>query len=163
MVTSPVCGGRGNARTSVTLAKPKRINRWSKRVSPQQPQVNDSIGQGIRVRGGHAGIRFETLENLTKICDMRYIVATLLLFSACCFGQVLKGPPPNMGLCQIKFQLEHFINRWRLIVEDMACSKDHSRISNEILVGTHIVACAVVQQNSSPGAKNTACRDSCHY
>jgi hypothetical protein len=28
---------------SVTSAKPKRINRWSKRVSPQQPQANHSI------------------------------------------------------------------------------------------------------------------------
>jgi hypothetical protein len=33
--------------------------RWSKRVSPHQPQVDDLIGREIRVRGGHAGIPSE--------------------------------------------------------------------------------------------------------
>jgi integrase len=35
--------------TSVTSAKPKRINRWSKRLSPQQPQADESISQDFRI------------------------------------------------------------------------------------------------------------------
>jgi hypothetical protein len=37
-------GGQGNARTSVTTAKPMLINGWLKRGLPQQPQASDSIG-----------------------------------------------------------------------------------------------------------------------
>src|ERR1019366_1370028 len=36
---------------------------WSKRVPPQQPQVDDLIGREIRVRGGHAGIPSEATVN----------------------------------------------------------------------------------------------------
>jgi hypothetical protein len=31
-------------------------SRWSKRVFSAEPQVDDSIGREIRVRGGHTGI-----------------------------------------------------------------------------------------------------------
>src|ERR1019366_4485164 len=44
-----------NSERDVKLSQPLPTQ-WSGRVPPQQPQVDDSIGRELRVRGGHAGI-----------------------------------------------------------------------------------------------------------
>jgi hypothetical protein len=46
----------GNPSPTTSSVPEPLLPRWSKRVSPQQPQVDDSIGREIRVRGGHSGI-----------------------------------------------------------------------------------------------------------
>ena len=53
----------GNPSPTISGFPKPLPTRWSKRVPPQQPQVDDLIGREIRVRGGHAGIPSEATVN----------------------------------------------------------------------------------------------------
>ena len=78
-----------NAQTSITLAKPKRINRWSKRVLPQQPQVDESADPEFRILMVSPVYLLESLRAskryLTTRRDWERLDASYIIYCIRCF------------------------------------------------------------------------------